>query len=229
MKVMLIVLTALFSLTGFSQDYEVKIAELEQKMKAFEDSIRIFERQIAQLKSESLLKMSSSIVMVSVKSQTKLRTEPKIYGKVIRFLNEDDRVVADLEDYSGGFIKVCFNNECGYINEIKVKPNEQFDKFKEAMRLERYVRDQERKGNKGVLDAQREEKIIRKIGKAKYNDLKLGYIWLGITTEMAIVSRGQPEDINTSTGSWGTHEQWVYSDGTYLYFENGILTAHQKN
>lgn len=41
-------------------------------------------------------------------------------------------------------------------------------------------------------------------------------------------SWGEPKKINTSIGSWGTHEQWVYGNGNYLYFENGKLTSIQN-
>lgn len=44
---------------------------------------------------------------------------------------------------------------------------------------------------------------------------------------MCIESWGEPLDINTTTGSYGTHEQWVYGT-SYLYFENGILTTIQN-
>ena len=37
---------------------------------------------------------------------------------------------------------------------------------------------------------------------------------------------GAPDHINTTTGNYGTHEQWVYDD-RYLYFKNGILTSRQ--
>jgi hypothetical protein len=55
-----------------------------------------------------------------------------------------------------------------------------------------------------------------------------GKIVLGMPKEQARFSWGEPDDINRTVGSWGVHEQWVYSDtGTYLYFENGILTSWQ--
>lgn len=38
---------------------------------------------------------------------------------------------------------------------------------------------------------------------------------------------GEPNDINKTTGSWGTNEQWVY-DSANLYFENGKLTSWQE-
>ena len=51
---------------------------------------------------------------------------------------------------------------------------------------------------------------------------------LGMTREMCREAWGSPEDINRSSGSWGVHEQWVYGLGSYLYFENGILSSIQN-
>ena len=42
-------------------------------------------------------------------------------------------------------------------------------------------------------------------------------------------SWGKPTKINKSVYSWGTHEQWVYPNDNYLYFENGKLTSIQTN
>lgn len=49
-----------------------------------------------------------------------------------------------------------------------------------------------------------------------------------MTKEMCRESWGEPEDINKTTSSYGTHEQWVYGYGSYLYFENGKLTTIQN-
>ena len=59
-----------------------------------------------------------------------------------------------------------------------------------------------------------------------------GYVWLGMTDEMARASWGTPSSVNSSVGSWGRHEQWVYRHGeygsaNYLYFENGYLASWQ--
>jgi len=51
-------------------------------------------------------------------------------------------------------------------------------------------------------------------------------IRIGMTKQQVILSWGKPERINRSVGSWGIHEQWIYGR-TYVYFENGILTAWQ--
>ncbi len=54
-----------------------------------------------------------------------------------------------------------------------------------------------------------------------------GTFWLGMTDEEARTDRSHLDSINRSVGSWGVHEQWVYS-GFYLYFKNGILTSWQE-
>ena len=41
-------------------------------------------------------------------------------------------------------------------------------------------------------------------------------------------SWGKPKEIHRTTTSHGSHEQWVYGDGNYLYFDNGIVTAIQN-
>jgi DNA-binding transcriptional MerR regulator len=58
---------------------------------------------------------------------------------------------------------------------------------------------------------------------------KAGTVKIGMTAADArICGWGNPSDINRTTGSWGTHEQWVYGTRNYLYFENGILRSIQN-
>ena len=61
-------------------------------------------------------------------------------------------------------------------------------------------------------------------------DVRSGMFRLGMTKEMVQASIGYPNDINKTVGSWGVHEQWVYGSigGTYLYFEDGVLTSYQN-
>ena len=39
---------------------------------------------------------------------------------------------------------------------------------------------------------------------------------------------GKPQKVNRTTTRYGTSEQWVYGDGNYLYFEDGVLTSIQN-
>lgn len=50
---------------------------------------------------------------------------------------------------------------------------------------------------------------------------------IGMTAEQCRAAWGRPQDINRTVGSYGVHEQWCYN-GSYLYFEDGILTSYQN-
>lgn len=52
---------------------------------------------------------------------------------------------------------------------------------------------------------------------------------IGMTgEEIKQTNWGEPEKINKTTYSWGTTEQWCYSDYRYIYLDNGIVTAIQE-
>ena len=58
---------------------------------------------------------------------------------------------------------------------------------------------------------------------------------LGMTKSDVLAAIGSPNDINTTKGSWGTREQWVYGGivgrrhfpSRYFYFTDGKLSATQ--
>lgn len=52
-------------------------------------------------------------------------------------------------------------------------------------------------------------------------------VFVGMTAEQAYMSRGKPKEINKTITVNGTNEQWVYAIGSYLYFDNGVLTGMQ--
>lgn len=82
----------------------------------------------------------------------------------------------------------------------------------------------------------RKNTILRLMEKYPYWDyhtigcVACNLFFIGMTKEQLIESMGQPDDINITAGSWGTHEQWIYGDydGTYIYLENGVVTSYQK-
>lgn len=50
---------------------------------------------------------------------------------------------------------------------------------------------------------------------------------IGMTKEEVLEIFGEPKDINRTITADSVSEQWVYSGGIYLYFEDGILTTIQ--
>lgn len=71
------------------------------------------------------------------------------------------------------------------------------------------------------------EKAFPRIPKSDWNLIRQGRIRIGMSKDACNLSWGEPDDINTSRGRWGVHEQWVYSRNRYVYFENGKLSAIQ--
>jgi hypothetical protein len=76
--------------------------------------------------------------------------------------------------------------------------------------------------------------IVLHIAKKEAIDLqqKWDQLKIGMTDSEVIQLLGKPDDVNRTVGSWGVSEQWVYRfgssyGGSYLYFENGILTSWQ--
>jgi hypothetical protein len=51
---------------------------------------------------------------------------------------------------------------------------------------------------------------------------------IGMSEDEATRAWCFPDHVNTTQTARGTHEQWVYSERGYLYFDNGRLTAIQR-
>lgn len=94
-----------------------------------------------------------------------------------------------------------------------------------------------------LLSGERDPELLSKIRDAILN----GEVILGMNIMQVEASRGLPLDINSSTGEWGTHSQWVYvgieanarmhtskkewrldQKYAYIYFENGKVTSWQS-
>ena len=55
-----------------------------------------------------------------------------------------------------------------------------------------------------------------------------GSVKIGMSEENARISWGSPNDINKTITAGNVRDQWIYSGGSYLYFDNGKLTLIQN-
>lgn len=62
---------------------------------------------------------------------------------------------------------------------------------------------------------------------ADENMIKQRKVRIGMTAEQCRKAWGKPQKVNKTTTQHGTREQWVYGN-SYLYIENGVLTAIQN-
>ena len=97
----------------------------------------------------------------------------------------------------------------------------------EKGRKEALLREEEERKRILLEKAQFESEMIKKYG-IKIAKLILGNkVIIGMNKEICKLSWGEPYDINRTITKSRIFEQWVYSMGTYLYFENDILVAIQ--
>ncbi len=143
--------------------------------------------------------------------------------------------------FEGFFVKISYKEKVAYISYwdiMVVLPDDfktQFWEYRSIAGAEKKQKDNNKRKlleeKSKQLDIERKRNLQNKFGNNAGDLIYNRQIWLGMTDEMARVSRGKPNDINRSVGSWGVHEQWIYKKGKYdsyyLYFENGKLTSWQ--
>lgn len=72
----------------------------------------------------------------------------------------------------------------------------------------------------------KDKKIImkKKYGEGDGHDIASGRVWIGMTKDMLIDSRGYPKKINTRKGKGYKSEQWVYGY-QYIYLRDNLVDA----
>jgi hypothetical protein len=236
-KIYLLTITFIsFFAVGQNMNQEInllinKINKHNEKILSLKDSIKKIELDIQRIKSKEVLTLSKSSQLIALAYKDgSLKKSPLVGSDEIMTLNSDSEIL--VTDYVNGYYKVCINSICGYMNEVWLKRNREIDNLKEIKTIEKEnllaIKEQQRISQEKKFSQEQETKNIKKYGKILYEKLKQGYYWIGMTDKMALISLGNPSDINKTVGAWGTHEQWVYDDGFYCYFENGILKSYQN-
>ena len=109
-----------------------------------------------------------------------------------------------------------------------INPVDIYDRYLKLESDEKEKEKNQLREEKNKQKENREKILVAKYGYADAQKIIKKWYWIGMTSKMAEESLGPPEDINSTVGSWGEHERWVYSSGLYLYFENGLLKSYQK-
>lgn len=119
-----------------------------------------------------------------------------------------------------------------FINKLDKFINKQdYIKQKELEKLQYAERERllaEEKARKEKERLEFEKMIINKYGEYYGNLIIKKQVVIGMSDEMCRYAWGKPLRINTTIVEGLKSEQWVYSLYSYLYFDNGILTAIQN-
>lgn len=132
-----------------------------------------------------------------------------------------------------------YKDKGGQVLLNNVNPSNNFDKFTKEVKV-KYYRDSSTESgslddsyidagldmgtiNRWRAERAESEKTAREL--AKKPDAAIGMTKSQVRNK---TNWGDPNYINTTTNKYGTHEQWVYDDYQYLYFDNGKLTTIQQ-
>jgi hypothetical protein len=171
---------------------------------------------------------STGAYVFAAKDGAKLRDGSNYNSSILKVLHEGEHLDIDPEYYEEGYLKACAGEMCGFISDLWIKWDDNFKNFRRA------YQDQKKEARYAAAEKafenfrEKEKEHIAQNGQSTYNRLKTGNVWIGLTEEMTVIAWGRPKKVNSTSGSWGTHDQWVYESGSYLYFEIGKLTSIQK-
>jgi len=152
------------------------------------------------------------------------------YSEVICKLSSGILVKVIGSDLSGRHYKVkTSKNIIGYISKSCLRLYSEVLKEEKAKAIAIAKKKEEIAKRKKIEEEILLSKLTEKYGSDIAQKIISHIIWIGMTEEMTKDSLGEPLHINRTVYSSGTHEQWVYPDDKYLYFENGILTSWQDS
>ena len=235
-------LSTIFSTLTFGQsinDLNTKIDSLKSVENSFKNKINALVRQIERLEQQKLAMQIKENMnetgghKTSIVNDAELKSEPDPFSKTVALVPKGSEII--IFHYKSAYWMAEYKNNFGYIMEIYIDENDiisgikdkdvKAKQEKELIERENWQRQKKLHNEKEL--AKRKDDLIKKYGKKIGENIFQGVIWMGMTKEMVIDSRGRPNDINRTVGEWGVHEQWVYNN-TYLYFENGKLTSWQE-
>jgi hypothetical protein len=104
--------------------------------------------------------------------------------------------------------------------------NEKAEQLRIANNIQREKEEKIAADSRNISIEKRKNELIKKYGATIGLKIFEERIWIGMTKEMLIESWGRPNDINRTVGSWGVHEQCIYTS-VYVYIENGVVTSWQ--
>lgn len=248
-KVLFIVLFSLLSQFSVGQKIDslqnIK-NKLEHRLKVFQDSTKKNEKAI----QDSILKVESEINYYFLNNKlVQSNLNEKIFEQTIMtdfaFIYElpdfssknigtkrkgDSILIEDfvLGKYEDRYAKLV---NSGYIKSSYIKFTDKMyiiDSFLiNRKKIQDYSDAERQLKNFKAIQINRRNELVKKYGKDAANKIFKGLIWLGMTKAMFLEIMDKPKDINRTAGTFGIHEQWVYDNGEYYYFENGKLTSWQ--
>lgn len=190
-------------------DNQKKVDSLNKHREELLQQIDNIDKELIKLQNESEriknLNSASSSIDYIAKPPCKIRASDSPMTDVLMVIDKETKVTL-LKYIDSGYWFVKCGDVTGYISDLYVSETEDIKKFKLNF-------------------------TTKQNNDLKYIDETFsGLFWIGMTKTQARTSLGSPDNTNTTVGSWGTNEMWVYRNkNLYLFFENGYLTSYQED
>ena len=182
-----------------------KINTLKTSNLEIENELKKYNSQL----NEILLKNQIGSVLVCTMGTLLYDTTRCI--KSLSRINRGDRisVVETLEEH----YKVFFNGMYGYVlksgfkresevieeNKKKAEKEKQITKQKMIAEQEKIKKEKQLEQQRKLAKEKRKKELINKYGQTNGTKISAGYIWIGMTDEMARTSWGNPDDVNRTS------------------------------
>lgn len=140
------------------------------------------------------------------------------YSSSLSFLFEDKKG----KKFEIGLVTITANNSNRY-KPIFIRESE----YQAEIRRREEEAESRRRGEE-QRKAERLKRLTQLYGASNAKTIMEGKVRVGFTKSMCREAWGNPDDINRTITSWGTHEQWVYGHESYLYFDGDKLTTIQN-
>ncbi|MBL7968660.1 MAG: SH3 domain-containing protein [Prolixibacteraceae bacterium] len=247
MKTIFVTINLILSVISYAQinsSIESKIDSLKKANYEYSTLIEKNNQMILKLNDLLFLQKNSKNSNVSINilsiEDIFVRNAPSLLSKISHTIPKGKTV--EIISFENDFFTIRFDGGLGFIHPSNTPMNEKLFKLMEISlekNLENAKNDYERgqiinqltklgkDKSEWISENNRQETIPKKYSSLIAQKILAGKIWIGMTFEMALDSWGEPEDINRTVTNSTIHEQWVYKENKYLYFENGKLSAWQ--
>ena len=162
-------------------------------------------------------------------SLTLIETQSNEYSQLCLILKNGEKTIAVKNESTGSFASDAW--ETISISNFKTEEQVLIEKLQagevEKRRKEAIIIEQEEQKRLLLEKRKHEAEMISKYGVRIGKLILDNKVIIGMNKEICRLSWGGPYDINRTITKGKVFEQWVYSMGTYLYFENDILVAIQ--
>lgn len=155
--------------------------------------------------SSSSIFSQEIICTTKIKTSISLRTLPKLISETVGKIEKNTLV--DVLEFKNDYWRIKKNELIGWVKSDYIFKNEKM-----------YI----------ILNNSIVKKLIEKYGKEAATKIQNHQIWVGMSKEMLIDSKGYADSINkTEIKDAETTEQWIYNN-TYIYLTNNKVTAIQR-